>query len=75
MGELIVKMFIFVNGIVAAIGLRVLLSCNWEFGIFTQQKSAQIISETRKLFRSLRDRFSSKEDNQQPCSMLVTWHS
>jgi len=43
---LIVETLSFGNGIVAAIGLRVWLSCNWLFGIFTQQKLARMISET-----------------------------
>jgi hypothetical protein len=52
--RLIVETFIFGNGIVAGIGLRVWLSWNWLFGIFTQQKLPRLISEMRRVFSSLR---------------------
>jgi len=51
---LIIQIFIFGNGIVPATGLRVWLSCNWWFGIFTQQRLTRMISETRRVFSSLR---------------------
>ena len=51
---LIIETLVFRKGTVAMIALHLWLSCNWLFGIFTPQKLAQIISETRTLFSSLR---------------------
>jgi len=50
---LIVEMCIFGNGIVAAIGLRVWLSCDGSFSMFTKETLVDMIRETRKLFSSL----------------------
>jgi len=52
--RLIIEMFIFGIGIVAAIRLHVWLSSNWEVGIFTQQKLSRMIAVTRTLISSLR---------------------
>jgi len=54
MMELIVEIFVFGNGIVAAIGHHIWLSHIWLFGIFTQLKLAWDSSEVQMHFSSLR---------------------
>jgi len=72
---LIIETFVFGKGIVAATVLWIWLSFNWQFGTFTQQELAWMITEMRMLFGGLWECFSSKERYQQPCSILATCHS
>jgi len=68
---LTIEMHVFRKCIVARIAICTLLLWNWLFGMFAPQQSAWMISQRQKLCSSLWSWLSSKETNNQPCSILV----
>jgi len=51
--KLVVQMFVLGKDLVAAIEISVWQSCDWKFGIFTQQQLAQMISDMWTRFNLL----------------------